>query len=1084
MKNATTQIDRKILKTLEPLNRLNPILLDELAAKSVIDDVPAGRIICRHGEKDSRQIYLLSGQIEIAKPGDKKVSLIKSKSALKTPIAQGSPRVTTLKAKTNSTLLYIDADLLELLMSDEPQLTSAYEVSEISSEDSDDWMLTFLQSPAFLQLPTKNIQKLLTHMDEISVKKDQVVINQGDNDDNYYIIKSGSCNVHRQPYQGSASVLLAVLPTGSGFGEEALISNGTRNATITMREDGTLMRLKKKDFLNLLIDPLISYYDYSETKNKLDNGSLIIDVRSEQQAKENPIQDAVNIPLSMLRMKFDSLNTEREYLLVCDDGSQSSAAAFLMIQGGLLNCSVLKGGINGSVKNKKTTKPAAKKTSASSKANEQVAIVQKQTEQLAVQQQQIKAAREKAEQDIIRHKKELAESRERIAKKNQQSSSKNEEETAQLKLKVAEELAKAQAEAKAIELRQEETRQNILRAEEMMKQSQAAAEETRKQAEKEAELIKQRALEDAEQLRSVEKQKQAELAREQAEQAAAIEKQKQAELARKQAEQAAAIEKQRAAETEEQVRAQEMLKQAEQARLQAEKAAELIKQRAIEEAEVLRAEKASQELEKAQADRELAKLHQQETDKAMRRAEEIIKQSTAAAEQAEKEAALIKQHAVEEAEYLRAEVEAARLQMVQDAAQLKAEEEIIKNSALKVKLEAEEIRRKALDDAKQVRTEIEETRELLSQKLQQTQEEETRKQNAIIAEAKRQADKLSSEKTQQAKSEAEAIRQQAEADAKRLHNELEQTRKQIEAEAARTIAELKKQAEKVSINEQDIHVIEEEVVVELVADHNIDYSAVSIPGISSIEPNKQIDESAAQRKAEEIKERLTQSQEHKLAKQTSSSIKVHKSNDHTILEGNDDLFIFKEPEIAARETNSTKQPAISQRTQAESVLTQISTESTIAKQQQSQSVVIFPQQEQESSNRNNQFLNQIESHTATSYNIPQFDKEAYLRKTQSSKSNTLAIAASFLMILAGAVFTLHATDTLKVQAIAALFNSGNDSSTATTAIAKTKTIRKKVLRADTKVNIKKKVGNKMDDIMQGWQDVLSEAKKPKKQNKQ
>ncbi|MCK5386136.1 MAG: cyclic nucleotide-binding domain-containing protein [Gammaproteobacteria bacterium] len=1018
MKNSSKQIDRKVLKTLEPLNRLNPILLDELAAKSIIDEIPAGRIICRHGEKDSRQIYLLSGQIEVAAPGETKTTVIKSKSALKTPIAEGSPRTVTLKAKTASTLLYIDADLLELLMSDEPQLGSTYEVTEITADDSDDWMLTFLQSPAFLQLPTENIQKLLTHMEEIPAKKNQIVIKQGDKDDNYYIIKSGTCNVHRKPYENSASVLLAVLPTGSGFGEEALISNGSRNATITMREDGSLMRLKKKDFLTLLIKPLITYYEDSETKKKLNEGGLVIDVRSEQQAKESPVEGAVNIPLSMLRMKFDSLNAEREYLLVCNDGSQSAAAAFLMIQGGLLKCSVLKGGLSNSASTNKTTKPAAKpitqQNSISAKAEEQAVLAKKQTEQLAAQQEQIKAAREKAEQDIIKHKKELAESRARIAKKNQQLSSAKKEEAAQLKVKASQELAKAQTETKAIELRQKETTENILRAEEMMKQSEAAAEQMRKQAEKDAALIKQRAVEEVEQ-------------------------------AREQAEAAAAFAKQRAIEEAKQLRAEEMMKQAEQAREQAEKASEIIKQRAIEEAEQLRVEKASQDLAKAQA---------------------------------EKEAALIKQRAIEEAECLRAEVEAARQKMEQDAARLKEEEEIIKKSALKVKHEADEIRREALNDAKQVRSEIEETRALLNQKLQQTQEEEKRKHDAILAEAKEQADKLSAIKTQQADAEAEAIRQKAKEDALRLHNELEETRKQIEAEAARAISELKEQSKKAIIAEQEVKIIEDEVLIELVTEENVDYKAVSIPGISTINP---INDEEAQQKAEAIKAKLAQSQEYKIAQQSSNNIKVHKSNDRTILEGNEDLFIFKEPEIAAKAAapEQTEQPAISQRTRAESALTQISIEPTKAEQK---SVVIFPQQEQETANRNNIFLNQEQEepqHTTTSYNIPQFDKQAYMRKNKSSKSNTLAIAASFLMILAGAIFTLHATNTLKVQSIAALFNSGNDT-VQTTAIVKTKTIRKKVLRADTKVNIKKKVGNKMDDIMQGWQDVLSEAKNPKK----
>ena len=996
MKNSSQKIDRKILKTLEPLNRLNPILLDELAAKSIIDEVPADKIICRHGESDSRQIYLLSGQIEVVIPGQTKTKTIKSKSALKTPIAQGSPRTETLKAKTASTLLYIDADLLELLMSDEPQLAPTYEVTEIEADTGDDWMLTFLQSPAFLQLPTENIQKLLTHLEEIPAKKDQVVIKQGGTDENYYIIKSGSCNVHRQPYAGSANVLLATLPTGSGFGEEALISNASRNATITMRENGSLMRLKKKDFLTLLINPLINYFEHNETQSKLDLGCVVIDVRTEEQNKQKPIDGAVNIPLSMLRVKLDSLNADREYLLVCNDGSQSAAAAFLMIQHGL-KCSVLKGGLNSSnssTKNK--TKAQATKKPAEVAESKQVIQAKKQAEQIASQQQQIKAAREKAEQDIIRHKKELSESRARIAEKK----------TAQKQTAQAKNTSNIQ--------RQKEAAASKLRAEEMMKKSAAAADKTRQQAEQEAALIKQRALEEAEQLR---------------------------------------------------------------------------------------AEKAAKELGKAEAERKAIEQRQKESNDAMRRAEEMMRKSTAAAEQArkqaEEEATRIKQRAQEEAQYLRAEVEAARQKMEQDAIRLKEEEKIIKTSALKIKNEADEIRRNALSDAQQVRSEIEQTRALLDKKLQQSQDEEKRKHDAILAQAKKQADKLAASKTQQAAAEAEAIRQKAKQDAARLHNELEQTRKQIEAEATRVISDLKEQSKKAAVAEQDVHEIKEEVLVEVVSESEInlntkpneetvDYKSISIPGMSPVEPLSDID---AKRKAEAIKAKLAQSQPNPAAQQASSSVqeaanvKVHKTNDKTILESDDDLFIFKEPEIATKQAAATPdEPAVSHRTQAESALTQIS----VDPQQHQKSVVIFPQQEQESANHNNPFLNQDSSQTSSNSNSTaaspqQFNKQAYMRK-QNTKSNTFAIAASFLMILAGAIFTLHATNTLKVQSIAALFNSGNDTAQPATAIAKTKTIRKKVLRADTKVNIKKKVGNKMDNIMQNWKDVLDEAENPKKSN--
>ena len=980
MKNSLKQIDRQTLKTLEPLNRLNPILLDELATKSIVEEVPAGKIICRHGEKDSRQIYLLSGKIEVATEGETKTKIIKSKSALKTPIAIGSPRSVTLKTKINSTLLYIDADLLELLMSDEPELTSAYEVSEINNDHSDDWMLTFLQSPAFLQLPTQNIQKLLTHLVEIPVKKGQVVIQQDGKDDNYYIIKSGSCNVHRKPHHDASNVLLAVLPVGSGFGEEALISNGSRNATITMREDGTLMRLKKDDFLSLLITPLIQYFELSDTQKKLDEGCVFIDVRSEQQSQEKPLEGSVNIPLSMLRVKFDSLNTDREYLLVCNDGSQSAAAAFLMIQGGL-KCSVLKNGLNSSSKNKHntTSTPATTKASTSDKAKQQQTEAAKiQTQKIAAQQKEIIAAREKAEQDIIKHKKELEESRTRISQKNQHASSLKTEAN-QLKEKASIELAKAQAERDAIELRQKETNIAMMRAEEMMKNSAAAAEATRKQAEKEASLIKQRAL---------------------------------------------------------------------------------------EEAESLRTEKAAQDLANAQAEKEAFELRQKETN--------VVKL------QAEKEAALIKQQALEEAEYLRAEVKAAHLKMEQDAARLKEEELIVKNSALKIKNEADEIRREALRDAQQVRSEIEATRSLLEEKLQQTQDEEKRKHEAILSQAKISADKLAASKTQEAIAEANAIRLKAKEDAARLHNELEETRKQIEAEATRVINDLKAESEKVATS-QKVNDIQEEVVVELVEENKYldDFKTVSVPGMYDVAP---IDNNEALRKAEIIKEKLTQSQINRVSQQpedstvySSSDMKVHKSNDKTILEGESDLFIFKEPESSTKETtiDTPHVPTVSHRTKAESDLTQISIEPR-------KSVVIFPQQEQESSFKNNPFLNEDKNQTPKAHHTQQLNKQLHMTKRTNTKSNTMAIAASFFMILAGAIFTLHATNTLKVQSIAALFNSGNDT-VQTTAIAKTKTIGKKVLRAKTNnVNVKKKVDNKMDDIMQGWKNMLSESKNPKK----
>lgn len=859
MKNSSKQIDRSILKSLEPLNRLNPILLDELAQKSIIDEVPAGRIVCRHGEKDSRQIYLIEGQVELVIPGQPDVKLIKSKSPIKTPIAQGSPRRVTLKTKTDSTLLYIDADLLELLMSDEPELGSSfssYEVTEISAEDSDDWMLSFLQSPAFLQLPTNNIQKLLVEMDELKVKKDQIIIQQGAKDDNYYILKSGSCNVHRKPHANSANVLLAVLQSGSGFGEESLITNGTRNATITMRENGTLMRLKKKDFLELLIKPIISYFDQAETQQRINQGCVVIDVRPEAQSRQKPLNGAVNIPLSLLRLKFDSLNSEREYLLVCNDGSQSAASAFLMIQNGF-KCRVLKNGLNSSNLKPSTSTPVtpiqsvtAKQTAA---AKQELDNARQQSAKIASQQQQIKDAQIKAEKDIQRHKKELAESRSQLANENKQLKATNTE-AANLKLKAEQELAKVKAQALANAKQLKEVNESRLRAETLLKESTRAAEQARKQAETEAVAIKQRAQ--------------------------------------------------------------------------------------------------------------------------------------------------------EEAKYLQAEVEAARQKMKQDATRIKAEEMSLKKSALQIK---------------------------------------------------KQADLDAANKTKQASKEAEIIRQKAKQDAARIQRELEQTRQNKNAAKNQSRSE----------------------------DDDFDYSSISVPGLETNEP---MDNSTAKRKAEAIKNKLSHARSGteqrstvKSSAQSMSSYKIQNKNNKIILENETDIFTFK-PAKSAQTSVSDKapraqEPVIMQ--EEVSVRNRSFTEPAASVENQTGQATTATN----NTVRNNPFLNQDASPATANISSQSqaYNKKAYKKRRQPQKSNSFAIAASVLMIIAGAVFTLHATNTLKVQSIAALFNSGNDvTQPKSTSIAKNKNLRKKVLRGNTNVNAKKKVENKMDNIMQGWKKVLSDAENPKK----
>ena len=71
---------------------------------------------------------------------------------------------------------------------------------------------------------------------------DDIVFNQGDLGDSVYVIHSGECEVWRD------GRMLAVLAAGDYFGEMAVMSDKTRNATVRARGPTDVLLIPKEDF--------------------------------------------------------------------------------------------------------------------------------------------------------------------------------------------------------------------------------------------------------------------------------------------------------------------------------------------------------------------------------------------------------------------------------------------------------------------------------------------------------------------------------------------------------------------------------------------------------------------------------------------------------------------------------------------------------------------------------------------------------------------------------------------------------------------------------------------------------------------
>ena len=339
-------VDKNTLKTLVPPNALNAENFQELAGKAFIEEITAGKTIFKIGEVDRKTTYLLEGEVTLADGEGKTSSIRGGTDAAKHPLANLQPRKQTAKTKSACKITRFDSDLLDILLTWD-QL-SGIEVNEIQMDedgesDDSDWMTRILQSQAFLQVPPANIQAMFMRMQEVPMNAGETVIKQGDDGDYYYIIKHGKAKVTRASKTGS-ELTLANLKDGDAFGEEALLSEAKRNATITMESDGTLMRLSAEDFNALLKEPMLSWLTMEEAKAKVTQGARLLDVRLESEHSNSGLSGSENIPLFMLRLKADSLDPNIPYIAYCDTGRRSSAAAFLLGERGF-ETYVLKGGL-------------------------------------------------------------------------------------------------------------------------------------------------------------------------------------------------------------------------------------------------------------------------------------------------------------------------------------------------------------------------------------------------------------------------------------------------------------------------------------------------------------------------------------------------------------------------------------------------------------------------------------------------------------------------------------------------------------------------------------------------------------------
>jgi len=120
------------------------------------------------------------------------------------------------------------------------------------------------QSPLFSTCPERDITALLNNADLESISAGELVFDQGDLADKFYLVYSGRIRILLKS-ENRREVNLGVMRKGDHFGEMALVTGDTRNAAARAVEDSVVLSINKDIFNQyLLSDPSQKeYFDKS-----------------------------------------------------------------------------------------------------------------------------------------------------------------------------------------------------------------------------------------------------------------------------------------------------------------------------------------------------------------------------------------------------------------------------------------------------------------------------------------------------------------------------------------------------------------------------------------------------------------------------------------------------------------------------------------------------------------------------------------------------------------------------------------------------------------------------------------------------
>ena len=311
-----------------PFTLLSPERISEVVNAVRFIEMRQNEIYQITGGKGNDYLFVIEGSLNIITNGNIRCVNGPEETRKSPIIMEPTPATSTIVARSNCIVCHADREMLDDLISWDEFVHMMEDQNETLASAID----KVRNSLVFRRMPLELVETAFSRMHSVDVKKGESAIKQGEEGNSFYIITSGSAEVYQIGLYDDEPQKIATLVEGDAFGCDALISGSTRSETVVMKEDSTLSVLDKKDFDELISNPLIKKVNQKVAKTMFETDYIPIDVRYSEEYDDSHIPGAILIPLFELRNRMGELDKSKKYISYCHGGSRSAVATLVLTQ--------------------------------------------------------------------------------------------------------------------------------------------------------------------------------------------------------------------------------------------------------------------------------------------------------------------------------------------------------------------------------------------------------------------------------------------------------------------------------------------------------------------------------------------------------------------------------------------------------------------------------------------------------------------------------------------------------------------------------------------------------------------------------